>query len=100
PVFATVTEPRRVFISHSSGDNVFGEALADRLIAAGFDVWYDSHGGPNAEGTWVGGIPPATYWQDDIVRELSGREVFLVILTEQSAASKWVHDEIGLAWSQ
>ncbi len=42
----------------------------------------------------------ATYWQDDIVRELTTREIFLVILTSQSAASKWVHDEIGLAWSQ
>ncbi len=24
----------------------------------------------------------------------------MVILTPQSAASKWVHDEIGLAWTQ
>ena len=100
PAPVPATEPRRIFISHSSGDNAFGVALADRLIAAGFAVWYDSHGGPGAEGVWEGGIPPATYWQDEIVRELTAREIFLVILTPQSVASKWVHDEIALAWSQ
>ncbi|HEY7975963.1 MAG TPA: TIR domain-containing protein, partial [Ktedonobacterales bacterium] len=100
PAATQATELPRIFVSHSSGDNAFGKALVDRLRASGFDVWYDSQGGPGAEGTWEGGIPPATYWQDEIARELTTRPIFLAILTPQSAASKWVHDEIGLAWTQ
>ena len=34
------------------------------------------------------------------MRELKARDVFLVILTERAMQSKWVHDEIALAWSQ
>ncbi len=65
PAPASVSAPvpgsdrRRVFISHSNGDNAFGEALLERLRAAGFDAWYDSRGGPGAEGTWEGGIAPS-----------------------------------------
>ena len=51
---------RSVFMSHTSGDNAFGYTLADQLRAelGGRDaVWYDSRGGPGAEGEWEGGIP-------------------------------------------
>ncbi|HEY7834597.1 MAG TPA: TIR domain-containing protein [Ktedonobacterales bacterium] len=92
--------PRRVFISHSAGDNPFGTDLVARLRAEGIDAWYDSYGGPDAAGAWQGSIPPATYWQDEIVGELTTRPIFLVIVTPRAVASPWVHDEIGLAWSE
>ena len=94
------TAALRVFVSHSSGDNAFGYELADRLRAQGMDVWYDSHGSVDTHEEWQGGIPPAAYWQTDIVRELTTRPVFILILTEKSVASKWVQDEISLAWSE
>ncbi len=89
--------PRRVFISHSSGDNAFGYALTDWLraeLGPDYEVFYDSHGGQDDS------IPAATYWQDVIQAKLMAADVFVVIETPAAMASKWVQDEMGLAWSR
>jgi tetratricopeptide (TPR) repeat protein len=108
PTIAPATQPEptstatpRVFISHSSGDNTFGNDLVARLRAAGCDVWYDSQGRPDAHtGEWSGGLYAGDSWQNQIVTELTERKVFVVVLTEKAVASKWVQDEIQLAWSE
>src|SRR5262249_45565984 len=64
------------------------------------DVWYDSQGRPDAHtGEWIGGLYAGDSWQNQIVTELTERTIFVVILTEKAVASKWVQDEIQLAWS-
>jgi hypothetical protein len=94
------TAAPRIFISHSSGDNAFGNDLVARLRAAGCDVWYDSQGRPEAHtGKWTGGLYAGDSWQNQIITELTVRKVFVVILTEKAVASKWVQDEIQLVWS-
>ncbi|HEY7019572.1 MAG TPA: tetratricopeptide repeat protein [Ktedonobacterales bacterium] len=90
----------RIFISHSSGDNTFGDELVSLLRAAGCDVWYDSQGRPDAHtGEWQDGLYAGDSWQNQIVKELTERNVFVVILTQKAVASKWVQDELQLAWS-
>lgn len=88
---------RRVFISHTSGDNAFGKALADWLraeLGPDYMVFYDSHGGEDDS------IPAGAYWQDVIQAQLMAADVFVVIETPAAMASRWVQDEIGLAWSR
>ncbi len=81
----------RVFISHASADNVFGHELVRRLREALDDeesVWYDSQGG-----LWAG-----DEWWKRILKELDERNVFIMILSPDSMASKWCQDELTLAW--
>src|SRR5579863_6972448 len=86
--------PPRIFVSHSSADDDFGRVLAaDLRRTLGGDeqcVWYDSAGGLQGGDTW---------WRK-IVAELSARPVFVVVLSPDAMASKWVQDEIDLAWQQ
>ncbi len=84
----------RIFVSHSSADDAFGRRLvADlrgRIGSLEDAVWYDS----------AGGLRPGDKWWEKIVHELSARPVFLVVLSPDAMASKWVQDEITLAWQQ
>ncbi len=82
----------RVFISHSSADNAFGQRLAADLEAklGPGSVWYDS----------AGGLSGGDVWWDTITTELTNRPVFVVILSPQSMKSSWVHDELHMAWQQ
>ena len=83
----------RIFVSHSSADNEFGLRLvADLRLALGDEhsVWYDASGG-------LGG---GDIWWDQIVMELTERQVFIVVLSPDAVASKWVQDEVRLAWQQ
>jgi serine/threonine protein kinase len=81
----------RIFISHSSRDNDFGTKLVQDLRhALGNDdaVWYDSYGGLQ------GGMS----WWNTIKQELRARDTFIVILSPDAIESKWVNDEIDIAW--
>lgn len=102
PATATTKRPR-VFISHASHDNDFGAQLVERMrtyFEPEYEVWYDSMGGPGEHGLWEGGIPPATYFQDEIQARLMEADVFVVILSPASMTSPWVADELRLAWSR
>jgi pSer/pThr/pTyr-binding forkhead associated (FHA) protein len=81
----------RIFVSHSSADNVFGSRLAEdlrRMLGDPTSVWYDSDGGLRAGDAW---------WRT-IVDEVTSRPIFLVIWSPDARDSKWVNDEIDLAW--
>jgi hypothetical protein len=82
-----------VFVSHSHSDNPFGIRLVNDLRAVLGDeqaVWYDSHGGLHGGESW---------WRK-IVQAITTRSVFIVLLSPQSLSSKWVQDEIAIAWNQ
>jgi hypothetical protein len=83
----------RIFISHSSADSDFGIRLAEdlrRVLGDPTAVWFDSSGGLTGGDAW---------WRT-IVDEILARPIFLVILSPDAGASKWVNDEVDLAWQQ
>jgi hypothetical protein len=82
----------RIFVSHSHADNDFGVKLVQSLRRAyGEDVvWYDSQ-----EGLYGG-----DNWWHKILKELTEREVFIVVLSPDAVKSRWVNDEITMAWNQ
>jgi formylglycine-generating enzyme required for sulfatase activity len=84
--------PVRLFISHSHADNEFGVRLADDLRRALGDeqaVWYDASGGLHGGDAW---------WRK-IVQEIAARPIFVVVLSPDAMESRWVNDEIDLAWN-
>jgi tetratricopeptide (TPR) repeat protein len=88
----SITLPR-IFVSHSHKDDEFGVRLVEDLRGVLPDkdaVWYDSRGG----------LPGGTAWWRTIVDEITNRTIFLVILSPDAMESKWVHDEITLAWQE
>ncbi len=76
-----------IFVSHSHEDVAFCQALVTALRGAGADVWYDEHN--------LG----AGHLMDVIQQELDRRKIFIVILSENAFASKWVKRETGWAYS-
>ncbi|HLV98463.1 MAG TPA: toll/interleukin-1 receptor domain-containing protein [Ktedonobacterales bacterium] len=76
----------RIFLSHSHKDNIWCSAFVDELKRHGVDVWYDKRN-----------LDLGDEWIPTIETELEGRDVFLVVLTPDSLASKWVQKEIQLA---
>ena len=85
-------QPVRLFISHSHADNEFGVRLAEDLRRALGDeqsVWYDASGGLHGGDAW---------WRK-IVQEIAARPIFLVVLSPDAMESRWVNDEIDLAWN-
>ena len=87
------TDPTpRVFISHSSADLDFVARLAsdlDTRLGDPHAVWYDARG-----------LRGADQWWPVIRQELTDRYVFLIVLTPAAVASKWVRDELTIAWNQ
>lgn len=83
----------RVFVSHSHTDDEFGfKLIADIRRALGDEtaVWYDASGGLDGGDEW---------WKK-IVTEVTARPIFLLILSPDAMASKWVQDELAMAWDQ
>src|SRR5258708_20213872 len=81
----------RIFMSHSKDDNPLGVRLAEdlrRVLGDPTAVWYDSYGG----------LHPGVGWWQTIIKEGGGRPIFLVIWSPAARDSKWVNDEIALAW--
>ncbi len=77
----------RVFLSHSSTDRDFADALAKALRDAGADVWYDeSHLGTGQ-------------LLREISRQLAQRPVFVVVLSKAAFASEWVPRECEWAYN-
>lgn len=82
----------KIFISHSHKDNQFGIKLAQdlkRKLGNNVKVWYDADGGLNGGDRW---------WTK-ILEELVSSSVFIVIVSPDAMASKWVDDEISIAWA-
>jgi CheY-like chemotaxis protein len=77
----------RIFVSHSSQDNAFCNALVQALRGAGADVWYDEEN--------LG----AAHLLNEISRELASRPVFIVILSKAAFGSQWVMRECQWAYN-
>jgi len=79
-----------VFVSHSHKDNAFGMRLIGDLRAKLGDsnVWYDVSGGLHGGDEW---------WRE-IVRQITARDVFLVILSPNALASPFVQREMAMAY--
>ena len=76
-----------IFVSHSSADKIFADALVHALRMAGADVWYDEHNlGPG-------------HLLETINREIVARPIFIVILSEAAFSSAWVKDECQWAYT-
>lgn len=80
-----------IFISHSSSDDSFGLRLCEdlRALVGEESVWYDSTR-----------LDAGEEWWKSILAEITSRDVFLVILSPEAVASRWVNDEITIAWRQ
>jgi len=83
-----------VFVSHSHLDNTFGlRLIADLRAKLGNtpgnpEVWYDISGGLHGGDEW---------WRE-IVRQITARDVFMVILSPNALSSKWVVEEMEHAY--
>lgn len=75
-----------VFISYSKKNKEYAYQVADFLIEHGFTVWIDKIG-----------IEYGVNWWDAIVKGVSECGAFLVIMTPESKASRWVQLELFLA---
>jgi formylglycine-generating enzyme required for sulfatase activity len=84
-----MTTPR-IFISHSHHDNAFGLQIVQELRALlGEDgVWFDASGGLHGGDEW---------WRT-IVTEITDRPIFIVILSPDALASRWVPREMDIAY--
>src|SRR5258708_25223257 len=71
----------RIFVSHSSQDNAFCDALVHGLGGAGTNGWDEQ------QNLGVGQL------LDVITKELRDRKVFIVILSKAAFASQWVRQE-------
>jgi hypothetical protein len=80
-----------IFISYSTRNSAYALQLADMLRQHGFDVWID-----NAE------LRSSDNWWEAIVKALRSCAAFIVVMTPESRASKWVQREVTLAdnWSK
>ncbi len=77
----------KVFVSCSSQDKPFVEGdLLPILTDLGADPWY-----------YKGEISTGDYWQEELKEALSSCDWFLVVISENSAASEHVKDEIEWA---
>jgi TIR domain len=77
----------RIFVSHSSQDKSFCDALVQALRATGADVWYDEQS--------LG----AGHLLDVINRELAARPEFIVVLSKAAFASQFVTQECQWAYN-
>jgi len=87
-----MSEPVRVFVSHSHEDNDFGVRLVQDLRAAlggdGDAVWYDASGGLKGGDEWWG----------KIVTEITARPIFVLVLSPAAMASRYVLSEFTIAF--
>ena len=78
--------PRQIFISHANRDADLAHGLAQDLRAHGWQVWI----APDS-------IQPGEKWVEAIGRGLEESGVFVLVVTEDAVASRWVKHEANLA---
>jgi hypothetical protein len=85
---------QRIFVSHTYSDGVFcSQVVADLRRALGGEetaVCYDASGG----------LQEGDAWRREIEAEITARPIFVVVLSPDAVASRWVNGEIDLAWQQ
>lgn len=70
-----------VFLSYAREDAARAEQVANGLIAAGVEVFWDNE------------IPPGTTWADYIEQKLTQCKALIVLWSEHSTKSQWVREE-------
>ena len=81
---AAPSEHRRVFVSHSGKDREFVESrIIPILERNGIKTWYSK-----VE------IQTAAEWERSILQGLESCEWFLIVMSQRSAESQWVKDEL------
>ena len=80
-----MTKPT-VFISYSRKDGEFAHRLADDLRTAGYSVWVD-----------ISGLRGGQQWVREIDKAVRGCDSFVLVISPDSMASRWVTDETLLA---
>ena len=78
-----------VFLSHSSADRAFTARLAEVLRDHGVQVWYSDTN-----------IRRAQQWHDEIGAALRRCDWFVVVLTPDAVASRWVKRELLFSLQQ
>jgi hypothetical protein len=78
--------PNEVFLSHSHTDIKLVERLAKELRRHGVPAWYNERG-----------IIGAQQWLDEIGAALERCDSFVLLLTPDAVASKWVKHEVTFA---
>jgi hypothetical protein len=82
-----MTSDKKVFVSYSHADREFAERFATALRAQGQDVWFDK---------WE--IGPGDSIVAKIFEEgLREAAAFAIVLSKESAESKWVREELSIA---
>ncbi|PYS24893.1 MAG: hypothetical protein DMF72_03810 [Acidobacteria bacterium] len=79
----------KVFISHSSKDEVLASKIASYLEDAGLEVWYDKRE-----------IMPGDNWADKIAQGLRESDAMVVLLSEGALSSEFMRRDIDYALSQ
>jgi sulfatase modifying factor 1 len=75
-----------IFISYSRADRVYAEILRDDLLARGFDVWLDT-----------AALEPSRDWWHEIEHGIEGASAFVLLMTPDSDASRYVNAELNHA---
>lgn len=81
--------PNEVFLSHSSADESFIDAIAEVLRRHGVPVWYSKTN-----------IIGAQQWHDEIGAALNRCDWFVLVLSPNSVDSMWVKRELLFALQQ
>src|SRR5208283_2950596 len=82
PAPETATKPPEVFISYASTDRALAAILHDRLVAAGFSVWFDR-----------ARLNPGCDWHKEIEAGCEAARVILPVLTPNWQVSPWTKYE-------
>ncbi|HEY8358305.1 MAG TPA: toll/interleukin-1 receptor domain-containing protein [Ramlibacter sp.] len=76
----------KIFLSFANADRAFAEALRRQIGVLGHEVWsFDEQ------------LTPGERWQDTIISRLKEVDAVVVIFSEASAHSTWIHHELGAA---
>lgn len=76
----------QIFVSYSHKNTEFATRLTKDLEREGYDIWLDRTD-----------IQTGSRWDDEIVKGLNASQIFMILLSETSAESQNVKDEIGYA---
>jgi nucleoside 2-deoxyribosyltransferase len=81
-------QPLRVFITHSSVDQVFARRMRNLLFHRA-----------NAQVFTAEDLSAGEKWEAKLRDELSAADVVVALLSPRSVESSWVLQEIGAAWA-
>ena len=75
-----------IFISYSKKDLIYAEKLINALVHEGFIPWVD-----------VEGLGAGTHWRTRLEKQIVSCDAYLVLISRNSEASKWVKEELDVA---